>query len=106
MTRRKRTVVGLVLLFIIAFVIYSCLIVYGGRRKPPSRAKLVMDTKQFIWKDMKKPMKKDVSNYILPVDTCPRKPRLRHKMDYETLQIVIHNTETRHREKCGPDGNC
>jgi hypothetical protein len=42
MSGRKRTVLGIILLFLIALMFYSCLVVYGIRRKEPSRAKLVM----------------------------------------------------------------
>jgi hypothetical protein len=45
-------------------------------------------------------MKKESLNYVLPVDTCPRKPRLRHRMDCETLQHTIHEIETRAGGKC------
>jgi hypothetical protein len=42
MIYRKRTVLGLILLFMIVFAVYSCLIIYGIRRKEPSKARLVI----------------------------------------------------------------
>ncbi len=42
MTYRKRTVLGLILLLLAVFAVYSCWVVYGIRRKEPSRAKLVI----------------------------------------------------------------
>jgi hypothetical protein len=42
MIYRKRTVLGLILLFLIVFAVYSCLVIYGIRRKEPSKAKLVI----------------------------------------------------------------
>jgi hypothetical protein len=45
-------------------------------------------------------MKKEPVHYSLPVDTCPRKPRLRHGVDGETLQGTIRRIETRSKRKC------
>ena len=42
LTFSKKTVLGLILLLLAVFVVYSCIMVFGARHRKPERAKLVI----------------------------------------------------------------
>ncbi len=46
-------------------------------------------------------MGKKFLDYSLPADTSPTKPKLRHRVDCETLQGIIQRIESRNKEENG-----
>ena len=52
-TYTKKIVFGLILLLLAAFAVYSCIMVFGARRRVPERAKLVIGWSDTWEKDLR-----------------------------------------------------